>query len=349
VSKIPFLLLFGFFANSQCNPAIANLTITGLYTSDLNPTAGSVIYITSNATVTGNIYLNNASVYNCGTILSPLIKMKQSLSNNQYVFENNNMIRSDSVLLDSLGHIHNLDTMICNVLQLRNNSSYDQNYILESKRIVIEGTSKFNTESSTKVDYFEMKDNGSWYYSHYGNISARKLFKVGANTSVFGMVFICADSAFVNNGQINSSSLQTWSPSIKINGISENNGSISNIDFCDLTTMNGGLPDINTGTLTNVTNCASQQQFCDYTYTSFIDPSKEILNFNIFPNPTKGIFKIKTTSIVDNISIYNSDGAKIIFSEVVNNEIDISSLNNGIYVCIIQLGGARKSFKILKE
>jgi hypothetical protein len=65
--------------------------------------------------------------------------------------------------------------------------------------------------------------------------------------------------------------------------------------------------------------------------TSNLEFSKEH-NYNIYPNPTKGILNIKTNKETE-VIIYNIAG-KVIYSSTINNSsiIDISSFNNGIYL-----------------
>ena len=213
---------------AQCPPSAPTTTITGLYSADINAIAGSIIYVASSATITGNINLNNASLYNCGIILSQKINMKQSNYNTQYVFENNCIIKCDSIFLDSLGHFDNNDTVICKQIKASNNSYVSNTFLIDANRIKIEKRSLFTSNATSKANYFEIIDNSSSYYSQYSFLSVRKLFKTSLDTYVYGVLFICVDSCFINDGNLSNSSASTWTPSIRVKGISQNSGTINN-------------------------------------------------------------------------------------------------------------------------
>jgi len=351
--SILFLLGNNIFA--QCpSPTNPTSTITGLHSTNIYATSGSVIYIAPSATVTGNIKLENSSLYNCGTILSPKISMKQTFSNNQYVLENNNVIKSDTISLDSLGHIHNNDTLICKELSLKYSSVFDNHYLIDANNIVVSKGSFLNSEGLTKANYFQLQDLNSQYYSLYGSISARKMFRVGIGSIVNGIIFICADSSFINNGLINNSSALTWSPSIRSMGSSQNTGTIVNIDFCDLSSSNGGMLDSNTGTLSGVTFCSYQQSYCDFSFTSIEKNDFKKNNFLIYPNPLNNELNIilgsQANMADDKILIYNSMGQLIREEEIIfkNNlaSLNVSDLPNGIYY--LSLMGTNKHFVITK-
>ena len=309
------ITVFGSSLCGQCPPTNPTMTISGLYSADIIPIPGSIIYVTSTGTITGSIYLNNSTLYNCGTILSKKITMRQSIQNSQYILENNNLIKCDTISLDSLGHLHNNDTLVCGFFKMSYYTSVDNSHIMDIGNFLIEKESKLNSQSNIKVNYFEMKDNNSSFFNLYGAFSARKLFKVGIGTSISGVIFICVDSCFINNGDILNNSANTWTPSIRVMGYSVNTGAIYSIDFCDISTSNGGMPDMNTGTLANVTYCTSQQYYCDFGFTSV----KEILfspgKILVFPNPTSDYLTIQ----VDNndfddaeIKITNSIGKTVL-------------------------------------
>ena len=338
-------------AFAQCPPVNPSMTIAGLYNLDLNPTPGSVIYVTASGTITGNIELNNSSLFNCGNILSSKITMRQSITSNQYVLENNNIIKCDTISLDSLGHLHNNDTLISNLFKLSNNSSVDNNYVMDVKNILIEKESKLNSQAKIQVSYFDMKDNSSSFYNLYGNISARKLFRVGLGSVVSGVIFICVDSCFINNGAIYNSAMQTWTPSIRVNGLSINTGTINAIDFCDLSTTNGGMPDLDSGTLSNVTFCNSQQFYCNLTYASInedrISPNLLILS----PNPTSNIINIRSDNDLSNnseIEIINCLGQTVLklpFSTSIN----VAELPSGHYLLKVLSDSKQFHSKFIKQ
>ena len=160
VFRILLLLLFSNGMFGQCYPlSTGATTITGSYTADINPPFGSIIYITSTATVTGNIYLNNSSLLNCGTILSRKVVMKQNVNNHMHGIQNSNLMICDSVILDSLGHLHNNDSLICRFFQMGYSASADNYYFMEAKTSSIEEGSWFSSLASFKADYFSLKGN----------------------------------------------------------------------------------------------------------------------------------------------------------------------------------------------
>lgn len=347
-----FLILMSFNdLNAQCPPTNSTATITGLYSADLNPTSGSIIYVAPSGTITGNINLNNSSLYNCGTILSKKITMRQSSINNQFILENNNIIKCDSVSLDSLGHIHNNDTLLCELLKLSNNSNADNSYFIDANSILVESESNLNSQSAIKVNYFDMKDNNSSFYNSYSTISARKLFRIGSGTVMSGIIFICADSCFINNGTINNQAMQTWTPTIRVNNLSANTGTIYGIDFCDLSTTNGGMPDVNTGTLMNVTFCTAQQNYCDYSFTSIQESGIKTKAILIFPNPASDLLYVSTDlNDFENaeMEIINSLGQVVLRSQF-KTEINVSDLAKGCYILKISNSEQQFHSKFVKD
>ncbi len=63
----------------------------------------------------------------------------------------------------------------------------------------------------------------------------------------------------------------------------------------------------------------------------------------MFPNPTLGILKVNTDN--KTADVYSSLGVKIITKNIVDNQVDISELNKGIYLIKI----AQQTFKVVKE
>ncbi len=348
---VMFLVLFAFNTKAQCPPTNPTATISGMYSLDLNPAPGSITYVTPTATITGNINLNNASLYNCGTILSRKIIMRQSVQNNQYILENNNIIKCDSILLDSLGHLHNNDTLNCNFFKLSFGSNSDNNYLMDVNYFQIETKSQLNSQGKIKVNYFNLVGNNSLFYNQYGNISVRKLFRVDTGSVVAGVLFICVDSCFTNNGVINNSAVNSWTPSIKIIGSSTNTGTINSIDFCDLSTTNGGMPDINTGTLSNITFCQSQQYYCDYSFTSIKENVVLSKTISVFPNPATAIlsFQSDTFELEDaEIEITNYLG-QIVLKKNFSRSISVAELNSGYYNIVIKSSTNKFYSKFVKD
>jgi hypothetical protein len=75
----------------------------------------------------------------------------------------------------------------------------------------------------------------------------------------------------------------------------------------------------------------------------------------LYPNPTKGFFKIEIPTIFglpDNYAIYNSLGAKISVKQVSNQSdlmVNTAALNTGIYFITIEKEGVKKTLQFIKE
>jgi hypothetical protein len=79
-------------------------------------------------------------------------------------------------------------------------------------------------------------------------------------------------------------------------------------------------------------------------------PSTES-SIQLYPNPTNGILKIETLVEFESVSLFSIEGKKVeSFKMNDSNEIDIHSLDNGIYVLRFQLeNGQVSNHKIIKE
>ena len=71
--------------------------------------------------------------------------------------------------------------------------------------------------------------------------------------------------------------------------------------------------------------------------------------FSIYPNPTNGVLNIKSATSITEITVYNNLG-QLLFTSEEKNQIDISSLSQGIYFLKIQdESGQIETKKILKN
>ncbi|MBP7808055.1 MAG: T9SS type A sorting domain-containing protein [Bacteroidia bacterium] len=336
IFKVFILILFSPKIYCQCFPPPPNTTatITGLYTSDINLPPASIIYIAPSATVTGNIYLNNSSLYNCGIILSSKIVMKQSLFNHQYTIQNSNYIKCDSLILDSLGHLHNNDSLICNHFQMGYTASADNYYFMEAKRITVESWSWFSSLGLVKSDYMVLKGNDTRFLVQYGRAEIKKLLQIDSSATVHGVGFICVDSCLINKGTISMGNNPPLYSYMKVSGISNNSGLMLGFDFCDFTNIGSGEPDINTGTLSSITFCQTEGELCNFYSTEIIEKENPIIKIGIYPNPTNEILFIIDNERYDledaKLEVYNSIG-QVVLSETFSNNINVSSLAQGVY------------------
>ncbi|UOE38236.1 T9SS type A sorting domain-containing protein [Chryseobacterium oryzae] len=73
------------------------------------------------------------------------------------------------------------------------------------------------------------------------------------------------------------------------------------------------------------------------------------ISLGIYPNPTHGILNIKTDSSIEKVNVMNMVGQRMNIQHN-DNQIDIQSLPNGVYIVEIQLkGGEKISKKIIKN
>ncbi len=150
---------------------------------------------------------------------------------------------------------------------------------------------------------------------------------------------------------------------IQISGSSQNispNGVVSNlVDICDLGNPTGGW-DINTGIVgMNVTYCVNngtglQQPFNTCQTPTFINNlSFQGIDLFVFPNPSNGVFVIKTPHEIFHplvVEVYTALGEKIITMKIDGTSIDLSALPSGVYVLqIISQEGVTHFKKLIKE
>ena len=70
--------------------------------------------------------------------------------------------------------------------------------------------------------------------------------------------------------------------------------------------------------------------YCDQLYMGLNEIDKSI-NINVYPNPTTGLFQIKTELEITSIEVLDIFGRRIYYSEKNQTEINISDFENGIY------------------
>ena len=71
----------------------------------------------------------------------------------------------------------------------------------------------------------------------------------------------------------------------------------------------------------------------------------------LYPNPVKNVLNFESTNQIDNISVYNLLGERIldVRPKNLNTRISLESLQAGVYLVKAQKGSAMKVFKIVKE
>ena len=74
-------------------------------------------------------------------------------------------------------------------------------------------------------------------------------------------------------------------------------------------------------------------------------------NFKYYPNPVLHNLTISNTSIIDEIEIYSASGTTVLSKRIDSDhsEIDLSSLQSGVYLMKIKSEGREKTMKIIKK
>ena len=94
-----------------------------------------------------------------------------------------------------------------------------------------------------------------------------------------------------------------------------------------------------------------------WSFTTEADPNlsiKEnyISELKIYPNPTKDVIKIDTPITIDNVSIINQLGQRVLEvnkAQIFKNKINLSTLSKGVYYMTITSDNKSKTIKVVKE
>jgi hypothetical protein len=92
---------------------------------------------------------------------------------------------------------------------------------------------------------------------------------------------------------------------------------------------------------------------CDSVVTTLFIDTQRSIDVSIFPNPSNEVIFIKFKEdyrTIKNIKIHSLSGQLMIQDDgiVTDTSIDISSLQNGMYILTIQAENSIQSFKIIK-
>ena len=68
--------------------------------------------------------------------------------------------------------------------------------------------------------------------------------------------------------------------------------------------------------------------------------------YAVFPNPTKGIVRVKTDKRIHKLELFDLNGT--LFLQTTRNELDVSMLEPGVYFMVINLDGRRVIEKLVK-
>jgi hypothetical protein len=93
----------------------------------------------------------------------------------------------------------------------------------------------------------------------------------------------------------------------------------------------------------------------DFTANVILDPLStsdfDNSTFTYYPNPVNDILNISHTSEISSISVFNLIGQSILFEEINSNnyQLDMSSLNTGVYLVKVKANNTEKTIKITKQ
>lgn len=77
----------------------------------------------------------------------------------------------------------------------------------------------------------------------------------------------------------------------------------------------------------------------------------DVISFNLYPNPAKGILNILSDSELSEIKIYNTLGQLVTKQNAMSNQtvIDVSDLTKGVYIVSVQIGNESVRKQFIKE
>lgn len=73
-------------------------------------------------------------------------------------------------------------------------------------------------------------------------------------------------------------------------------------------------------------------------------------NFKVYPNPVQDLLNIRTSTPIDTIAVYDVLGKLVLATtpDSISSTIDMSSLNSGVYLLKVTIGGVSKTVKVIK-
>ena len=105
-------------------------------------------------------------------------------------------------------------------------------------------------------------------------------------------------------------------------------------------------------------NCFGSTASAVWSFTTETDPALSTdeftldNNFSVYPNPASDVITIKTNLAIESVEVYNQLGQLVINrkgTDILENSINIASLNNGIYLITINTQDKKQTLKFVKE
>lgn len=106
--------------------------------------------------------------------------------------------------------------------------------------------------------------------------------------------------------------------------------------------------------LTDPIACPTETFYGEYEdYCVYIGPQasidEEIINIDLYPNPTTGFLNVQSSYEIERITIYSSNGSIVNVINQPKDNIDLSELANGLYYLMIQTNNGLITKKVIKE
>ena len=75
------------------------------------------------------------------------------------------------------------------------------------------------------------------------------------------------------------------------------------------------------------------------------------LQFSMFPNPTQDFLHIQALEVIDELSVFDGQGKKVLGKEVSNSaaSVDLRQFPTGIYLVLVKSGGKQSVRRVYKE
>jgi hypothetical protein len=99
----------------------------------------------------------------------------------------------------------------------------------------------------------------------------------------------------------------------------------------------------------NFKNCKDLYQSDSYKKVDFKSVNSDSLIIYFYPNPAQKYIVIKSTEVIDEVSLYNASGKEVLRTKPINDKISIESLKNGFYLIAVESKGRIIKKKIIKK
>jgi len=176
-----------------------------------------------------------------------------------------------------------------------------------------------------------------------GNSSLSSLSGLENLTSISGWITIVDNNSLTSLTGLDNIQAESISDLVIYGNISLSSCEVQSI--CDYLVAPSGKISI----YSNATGCNTQQEVEVACETVSVEEINLADNISIYPNPAKDILTIscKYTVTIEMVVIYNQMGQKVLEIELVNNTIDLSNLQLGMYIIEVVSGQQKIREKLM--